>query len=400
MSAVTAVPAADAHAASRAWRATAIAGIGQLAGVGLALAAPSLLAVGAAVAVAGAAIGAYVLAPGAVAALRRHPVLLVAALLVAVAVVAAQLNLLAFALIPLAATGGVVLISEALGTRLAATRRRLAPWRVMTEEEGAPRAAVPGGTLAGVLLVGLAAFLGIGAAGSQVAGDTLLEVILLVVVAGGVAVVIGTPLLVAFLARARSDETQDARENERQRVAAHLHDSVLQTLALVQRQAHDATAVSRLARRQEHALRAWMAGESELFGDTLVAALRAVVDEVEDEHAITIELTAIGDRSLDDSGEALVAAAREALRNAARHADGAHVVVFAELSAQRAEVFVRDDGPGFDPDDVPAGRRGIRDAIIGRMTVVGGHATVESAPGEGTEIALRLNGGSGRGPAR
>jgi signal transduction histidine kinase len=380
-----------------AWRATAIAGAAQVGGVALALATRSLLVVGAALALTGAGVAVYVLAPRVIVALRDDPALIVAALLFALAVAAGVFRVLTFALIPLAVAGGVVLISDALGARLGAARSRHAPWRVMTDER-APRSVIPWGALAGVLLVGWAAFLVIAAAGPWVAGDDLQEVMLLVLVAGGLAVVIGTPLLVAFLARARSDETVEARDNERQRVAAHLHDSVLQTLA--QRQAHDPTAVARLARRQEYALRAWMAGESELFGDTLVAALRAVVDEVEDEHAIAIELTAIGDRSLDAAGEALVAAAREALRNAARHAGGAPVVVFAELSPQRVEVFVRDDGVGFDPDGVEPGRRGIRDAIVGRMAVAGGQATVESAPGEGTEVALRLGGDSDRGAAR
>jgi signal transduction histidine kinase len=165
---------------------------------------------------------------------------------------------------------------------------------------------------------------------------------------------------------------------------------VLQTLALVQRQASDPAAVTRLARRQEHALRAWMAGEAELVSETLVAAIREVVAGVEDEHATTIECTALGDRSLDRGGEALAAAAREALRNAASHAAGAPVVVFCEIGRDGAQVFIRDQGPGFALNDVPPERRGVRDAIIGRMAAAGGEATVESIPGEGTEVALRL----------
>jgi signal transduction histidine kinase len=196
-------------------------------------------------------------------------------------------------------------------------------------------------------------------------------------------------LIGAWLAIDR-DKAGRAREEERQRFAAHLHDSVLQTLALVQRQAHDPAAVVRLARRQEHALRAWMAGEAELVSETLAFALRDVIEGVEDEYATAIALTAIGDRPIDARGEALVAAAREALRNAARHAAGARVVVFCEISAQQAEVFIRDQGPGFDVGAVPPERRGIRDAIIGRLASAGGAAEVESAPGEGTEVILRL----------
>ena len=175
-------------------------------------------------------------------------------------------------------------------------------------------------------------------------------------------------------------------------MAAHLHDSVLQTLALVQRQAHDPVAVARLARRQEHALRAWMAGHSDLLSETLAGALRDAVAEVEDEADVTVEVSIIGDSALDDGAQALVGAAREALRNAARHGAGAPIFVFAQITPAGAEVFVRDEGRGFDPATVPAERRGLRDAVIGRMAAVGGSATVESVAGEGTEVALRLGG--------
>jgi signal transduction histidine kinase len=195
---------------------------------------------------------------------------------------------------------------------------------------------------------------------------------------------------VGALIRFDRDRSGGARERDRQRFAAHLHDSVLQTLALVQRQANDPVAVARLARRQEYALRAWMAGEAELHSETLGSALRDVVAGVEDEHELTIEQTGIGDRPLDESGEALVAAAREALRNAAHHGGGAPVYVFSEITARDAAIFIRDEGPGFDLERVAVERRGIRDAIFGRMASAGGSATIESSPGEGTEVALRI----------
>lgn len=239
-------------------------------------------------------------------------------------------------------------------------------------------------------LIAWAGFLGIGIAGRYVANNGALQILLLVLVAGGAAVVIGTPLLISSLTRIDRDQAEHAREDERQRFAAHLHDSVLQTLALVQRQANDPVAVARLARHQEHALRAWMAGEAELTSETLSAAIRRVVAGVEAEHEITVELSIIGDRSLDGAGEALAAAAREALRNAARHAGSVPVFVFAEISPTGAETFVRDEGGGFELENVPTERRGIRDAIVGRMAAVGGRAIVESAPGEGTEVALRI----------
>jgi signal transduction histidine kinase len=300
---------------------------------------------------------------------------------------------------PLAAIGGLVLIADALRDRMRRTRERDAPWDRLTAAPAAT-AHVPWRAIAGTLLVGWAAFLGIGVAGPYVAGSGMLQLLVLVLVACAAAIVIGTPLLIASLTRADRDQAQGAREDERQRFAAHLHDSVLQTLALVQRQAHDPAAVARLARRQEHSLRAWMAGETELLSETLVAALRDVVAEVEDEQGITVELTAIGDRPLDPAGEALAAAAREALRNAACHAGGAAVVVFAEITPAGVEVFVRDEGAGFDPGTVAPERRGIRDAIVGRMAAAGGQATIESAPGEGTEVALRLGEADPTRPAR
>jgi signal transduction histidine kinase len=303
-----------------------------------------------------------------------------------------RISLLPLVAVLLSAGGGLVLLADSvrvqLGLEPRAMRQR-APWRLMTapESQGVPG---PWRMVTGALLILFAAFLAIGLAGRYVAGDALLQALALLGIAGWTAVLIGGPFLVGALMRIDRDKAGRAREEERQRFAAHLHDSVLQTLALVQRQAYDPAAVVRLARRQEHALRAWMAGESELASETLAAALREIVAEVEDEYRMTVELTAIGDRPLDAKGEALVAAAREALRNAGRHAPGAPVTMFCEIARDRAEVFVRDEGPGFDPGEVASERRGIRDAMIGRMAVSGGRATIDSTPGEGTEVALML----------
>ncbi len=415
MSAVPQAAVRDARLADPVWRATAVAGLAQLAGLAIALTGSSHAVLALSVAVAGVVVAAFVLAPQAVAAVHRHPALVVLGGLAALALLWLSLSLTGFgagarlasvpgleafwnlahtrlltlALMTLTATGGLVLIADDLRVRLGLARRRRAPWQQLTAASP-PRSTVPWRAIAGVLLIGWAAVLGIGVAAPYAGENSLSQALLLVVVAVVAAVVIGTPLLIASLARVEREQAHDVHDDVRQRFAAHLHDSVLQTLALIQRQAHDPAAVARLARRQEHALRAWMAGESELLSDTLVAALRDVVAELEDEQAITVELTAIGDRPLDPAGEALVAAAREALRNAARHAGGAPIVVFAELTSAGVEVFVRDDGVGFDPTTVASERRGIRDAIVGRMTAAGGSAAIESAPGEGTEVALRI----------
>jgi signal transduction histidine kinase len=299
------------------------------------------------------------------------------------------------ALVLAMAVGGVVLLADAARTGFGVDREVRGPWRLMTSPP-TRRARVTGSAMSGVVLVAVAAMISIGLLEHLAHGNVVLETLVLLIVVGGAVVVLGSPLLVGMLTRVNRDQATGAREEERQRFAAHLHDSVLQTLALVQRQAHDPAAVARLARRQEHALRAWMAGESDLLSETLVAAIREVVAGVEDEYEVTIECTAIGDRPLEARGEAMVAATREALRNAARHAPGAPIVVFAEITEARAEVFVRDQGPGFELDAVAAERRGIRDAILGRMASAGGGATIDSAPGEGTEVALTLNGNGAR----
>ncbi len=303
-----------------------------------------------------------------------------------------HLSLLPLVVAVLAAAGGLVLVADAARLRLGITvlpLARRAPWRVLTEAPSR-QASIGWRMVPGVLLILLAAVLAIGLVDQFVVGHGFLQALLLIGVWGGAAILIGSPLLVGSLMRLDRDKAGRAREEERQRFAAHLHDSVLQTLALVQRQAHDPVAVARLARRQEHALRAWMAGESDLASETLSTALREIVAEVEEEYRMTVELTAIGDRPLDTKGEALVAAAREALRNAGRHAPGAPVYMFCEIGRDRAEVFVRDEGPGFLPGEVASERRGIRDAMVGRMAVIGGRATIDSTPGEGTEVVLLL----------
>ena len=185
--------------------------------------------------------------------------------------------------------------------------------------------------------------------------------------AAGAVALIATPLLIARLRprRPRRGST-NAREDERRRVAAHLHDSVLQTLALVQRQAHDPAAVARLARRQEHELRAWMAGEVELGAETLGAALRAAVAEVEDDYDAVVELTLLGERRLDraDRGARRRRARGAAQRRAAR-AGRADLRLRARRrrTARRCSCATR--GRASTCPTVPTERRGVRDSIVG-----------------------------------
>ncbi len=188
------------------------------------------------------------------------------------------------------------------------------------------------------------------------------------------------------LAAAR-EETMlaDARAD----MAAHLHDSVLQTLALIQRQASDPRAVTSLARRQERELRAWLYGET-TDAATVKAALVAAAAEVEDDHGVEVEIVVVGDRELDPELKSLVQAAREAMVNAARHAGVATIDVYAELDDGLVEVFVRDRGRGFVLAEVPADRMGVRGSIIERLRRAGGNATIRSDAEHGTEVRLEM----------
>lgn len=218
------------------------------------------------------------------------------------------------------------------------------------------------------------------------ARDVLLAAIVVTAVLG----VIFAPMIVR-LARSRDlERAERARSEERAEMAAHLHDSVLQTLALLQQRADDPRDVTQLARRQERELRRWLAGRAPL-GDapsTLAAALEATAEDVERDHRVDVELVIVGDTDLTPRTEALLGAAREALINAARHGGGGRVDVYAEAGDGRAEVDVRDRGPGFDPEAVPPERHGVRESIVGRMARHGGRASIGPAPGGGTEVEL------------
>jgi signal transduction histidine kinase len=264
----------------------------------------------------------------------------------------------------------------------------------LLEDEGESRPAVISRIGIGVTLVITAAivflqFTGALAAASDVALGALVVVIALAV--------IFAPFFVRLLTSLSIERAERIRSQERAEVAAHLHDSVLQTLALMQKRADDPREVAALARRQERELRTWLSGApARADGERWLApALQAAADEIEQAHGVAIDVVAVGDAPLDRDGEALVAAAREAMLNAAKFAgDAGAVAVYAEAGAERIEVFVRDRGPGFDPAAVPADRRGVRESIVGRMERHGGRAAINAAPGGGgTEVELVLDRG-------
>jgi len=192
------------------------------------------------------------------------------------------------------------------------------------------------------------------------------------------------------LARERRERI---RSEERAEVAAHLHDSVLQTLALIQRNAADPRTVVTMARRQERELRGWLweTGRRPPGGESLATEVTRVAAEVEASHAVSVEVVAVGDCPLDDRLRAMVAAAREAMVNAATWSGVDTVSVYAEVKDAEAAVFVRDWGSGFDPAAVAPDRHGVSESITGRMTRNGGGAVVRSTLGEGTEVQLRMS---------
>jgi signal transduction histidine kinase/phage shock protein PspC (stress-responsive transcriptional regulator) len=294
-----------------------------------------------------------------------------------------------FVIIPIAlGVVGVTLLwrqaDEAQRERWLDTTGRIDPRRVVFGSGGwASYARVAAGVLLVMLSFGFFALRG----GSlPMARDLTLAGLLGVV---GLIVVIG-PWIHRLGSDLSAERAERVRTQERADVAAHLHDSVLQTLALIQKNATDGPTVARLARAQERDLRAWLYVGESTSADTIAAALRAAAAEVEDVHGVAVDVVVVGDRPFCESARPVIAAAREAIVNAAKHARVDRVDVYAEITAELVEVFVRDRGVGFDPGDVPADRHGVADSILDRMTRHGGTADVRSTPGEGTEVRLSL----------
>lgn len=224
-------------------------------------------------------------------------------------------------------------------------------------------------------------------------GDVGTSASAIAVVVGGLAM-FAAPALGRLLRSLDEERALRIREDERAAVAAHLHDSVLQSLVLIQR-SDDPRRMAALARRQERELRAWLYGGGDAAavpGEplTLHAAIEALTLEIESDHDVRVEAVIVGDQPLDGPSRTLVAAIREALVNAARHADVDRVDVFVEADDAELTGFVRDTGRGFDRDQVPLDRRGISDSIVGRTERAGGMVVLTSRPGVGTEVEIRV----------
>ncbi|MGO2660352.1 ATP-binding protein [Mycetocola reblochoni] len=226
--------------------------------------------------------------------------------------------------------------------------------------------------------------------GSPAAPTAILAVLML---ATG-AVLFVLPTLVILWTELIDERAARARDGERAEIAAHLHDSVLQSLALIQRRAGPGTDVARIARAQERELRDWLFGADSAPARDLATAIAEDAARIELEHPVRIDVVSSGDADgLDEAtAAAVIAATREALLNAARHAGG-DVSVYVERGRGRVDVFVKDRGPGIDPGDIPADRIGVRESIIGRIRRVGGTATVRRGRGEapqGTEVSITV----------
>lgn len=223
------------------------------------------------------------------------------------------------------------------------------------------------------------------------AGYDIIRGLLLPVIAtiAGLLLIFG-PWLYRLASQVTVERRERIRSEERSALAAHLHDSVLQTLALIQR-ADDPHRMTHLARTQERELRAWLFGKTGSLGDeSLSGALEALAGRSESRFAINVDVVTVGEVGLDERVETLVAACGEAISNAATHSGSPNVSVYAEVEADAITIYVRDEGRGFDVTGVPEDRRGIRESIEGRLARVGGTAMVQSAPGEGTEVQLLL----------
>lgn len=263
---------------------------------------------------------------------------------------------------------------------------------------------------AGVVLVSVGVSGIVVVQGSVARFGAVLQAALAVLV--GIALLTG-PYLVRMMQDLSEERLMRIRAQERAEVAAHVHDSVLHTLTLIQRGADDPREVARLARAQERELREWLyrpRGSGNGSGEeqkeqpqTLSEAVKAAAAEVEDDHGVPVEVVCVGDCPLDEGLDAQIQAAREAMVNAAKYgaggtaqaggggtARGGTVQVFTEVEGRTAFVSVHDRGPGFDPDAVPEDRMGVRESIIGRMRRHGGTARLRSAPGEGTDVELEM----------
>jgi signal transduction histidine kinase len=314
--------------------------------------------------------------------------LLVVVLLIASALGAAWLGNLAWPLV-ISVAGMVLIWRNAPADEQALMRRLAEPLPGLTD----------GNRRSGTVL--RLSFAGLLLAGGLIALLSGNESVAVLRPLGGVALVIAAIVVVLapwWLRIARDlvvERQARVRAEERADMAARVHDSVLQTLALIQRRAGEPQEVIQLARAQERELRAWLfdgraPGSIDRQGLTFAAGVRLIQQEVEAQYRVSVEAVIVGDCELDDDLNALLAAAREATVNAVKWSGAEVVSIFAEVEPTEVSLFVRDRGRGFDPESVPGDRKGLAESVHARMARRGGSAAVRSAQGEGTEVSLTM----------
>jgi signal transduction histidine kinase/phage shock protein PspC (stress-responsive transcriptional regulator) len=282
---------------------------------------------------------------------------------------------------------GVVLIARNAPPAEQATLRRLAdPLIGFTGDTTRSRIALRAVVGAALLIAGVVTLL-VGHTSTALLrplAGVALVIGAVVVVLGPWWLRVGRELVAERQARARAEERAD--------MASRVHDSVLQTLALIQRRATDPQQVIQLARAQERELRAWLFDGPGSVADetTFAAGVRRIQSEVEAQHGVTVEVVTVGDCPIDEDLQALLGAAREATVNAAKWAGVQVISIYAEVEPETVSLYVRDRGRGFDPAVVPADRKGLSDSIHARMDRRGGSVEVRTAPGAGTEIRLSM----------
>ena len=315
--------------------------------------------------------------------------LLVVVLIIASVLGAGWLGNLAWPLV--AGIAGMALIWRNASVDEQTTLRRLAEPLLGWTGKGKRSATVARVSAAAVLLVSGLAILLAGHDGAQLLrplGGLILVVAAIVLILGPWWLRIARDLVSERQARVRAEERAD--------MASRVHDSVLQTLALIQRNADQPAQVVKLARAQERELRSWLFGGKtpgavhDQGTTTLAAGVRLIQQEVEARYGVAVEAVTVGDCGLDDQLDALLAAAREATVNAAKWSDADVISLFAEVEPTEVSVFVRDRGRGFDPAAVPGDRKGLAESVRARMARRGGSVVVRSALGDGTEVSLRM----------
>lgn len=243
----------------------------------------------------------------------------------------------------------------------------------------------------GLLVIGFAAiFIFSQNFDASILVDSLAAVVIVLI---GFAIALGSSLS-RLISQLGDERAQRTRAEIKAEMAAHLHDSVLQTLVLVQKNADDGNAVRSLARQQERELREWLYGSGFLGGDSFAAIVTAAVGEIESKYSMAIELVMVGDCPVEEPHQAFIQAIRESMVNAAKHSQAEKIDVYVEVGADSIEAFVRDRGVGFDPNAVSDDRRGISESIMERMNRVGGKAVIKSNLGDGTEAHLLMKVGT------